>query len=331
MEPYDELLVLENNSTDGTPGFLRQVSASDQRVRVLTTGARSLGQALNIGVREARHELLARMDADDVSLLGRFQRQVDEFAADAELVLCGTQIRRFSTTVEASRSTSGFPLDHDAIVTGLRRGRHVLCHPSVMFRKAAALEVGGYREDGLSEDCDFFLRLSRTGRLSNVSELGLAYRYHSGSLNARQQVDVLVGMQYAAATYTQDRQAIPTFAEFRAAVLASRARRAHLGVQALSDRLYRSAQIRILSGRPTVLGALELLASGALRPGKALRRLLPSPPEPPHFRRPGPSSRRGGRRCSRDPNHESRRAIAEARRDYATRATHLTIRPEQGR
>ncbi len=274
MSPDDELLVLENGSTDDTPEVLRQLSAEDARVRVLTTGAPNLAQALNVGLREARHDLLARMDADDVTLPHRFASQVREMAADPRLVLCGTQIRRFSTRVEASRSVSDFPVDHDEIVSGLLRGRHVLCHPSVLFRRHAAVEVGGYWAEGLSEDCDFFLRLSRVGRLTNTREVGLAYRYHGDSLNARRQVELLLGMRYAAETYLQDRSTIPSFDQYRTHALASRTRRLQLRRQALSDSLYRAAQVRILSGEPTVLGHLQLFTSGLLRPGRAARRVL---------------------------------------------------------
>ncbi len=288
METDDELLVLENGSTDDTPAVLRRVGAEDPRVRVLETGAPNLAQALNVGLWEARHDLLARMDADDVTLPHRFARQVREMAADPRLVLCGTQIRRFSTSIEASRSVSAFPVDHDEIVTGLLRGRHVLCHPSVLFRRQAALEVGGYWPEGLSEDCDFFLRLSRVGRLTNTREVGLAYRYHGDSLNARRQVELLLGMRYAADTYTRDRSTIPSFDEYRAEVLASRTRRVQLRREAFSDSLYRAAQVRILSGEPTVLGHLQLLASGLLRPGRAARRVLAARPGAPGRRGPRP-------------------------------------------
>ena len=274
LGPGDRLLVLDNGSTDETVDFALRVAATDDRVRLVRTGAPDLAQALNVGIEMAATDLLARMDADDMVLPGRFAAQVQAFEEQPDLVLLGTQIKRFTRDPRRSTSVSRLPLDHEGIVAALLKGRHALSHPSVMFRRSAALAVGGYWLHGVSEDCDFFLRLSRVGRVGNLSVCGLAYRFHGGSLNARRQVEILVGMKYAAATYRVPRAAAPHLDTFRAELLADRRSRLGLRVGALSDRLYRDAQIRLLESRFSAVGAAQLLGAGLLRLDKTVARLV---------------------------------------------------------
>jgi hypothetical protein len=261
------------------------VVAEDARVRFVTTGAAGLAEALNVGIELAQTALLARMDADDLVLPGRFDAQVRAFEAQPDLVLCGTQIKRFTQDPARSRSVSHLPTEHDDIVSRLLHGRHALSHPTAMFRRDAAQAVGGYWAHGVSEDCDFFLRLSRLGRVRNLDDCGLAYRFHGGSLNARRQVDILLGMRYAAATYELPRDAAPDFGAFRATELARPWSRMSLRLSALSDGFYRDAQIRLLESRFSAAGLVELALAAVLRADKAVSRLVARSPR---------GSRRGG-------------------------------------
>lgn len=273
LGPDDRLLVLDNGSTDQSVDFAQAMQAGDGRVELVRTGAAGLAEALNVGLEMATTDLVARMDADDVVLPGRFAAQVAAFEEQADLVLCGTQIKRFTSDHSLSSSVSRLPLEHRDIVAGLLGGRHAVSHPTVMFRRKDALAVGGYWRHGVSEDCDFFLRLSRAGTLRNLPVCGLAYRFHGGSLNAERQMDILVGMRYAAATYLEPRDAGPDLATFRAALMSDPRSRIALALSARSDRLYRDAQIRLLESRFSAIGIAEILGAGALRMDKALRRL----------------------------------------------------------
>src|SRR5438270_5801548 len=86
-----ELLVVDDGSTDDTPEVL--ASVRDGRLRVLRQEHEGLVAALNRGADEARAPYLARMDADDVSLPRRLERQIALLAADESvgIVGCGVE------------------------------------------------------------------------------------------------------------------------------------------------------------------------------------------------------------------------------------------------
>jgi glycosyltransferase involved in cell wall biosynthesis len=94
-QTYDELeiLAMDDASEDGTFGILEAYAAGDERVRVLRN-ERNLGliATLNRGVAEARGELIARMDADDISARRRIERQLETIRRRPDVDVVGTAI-----------------------------------------------------------------------------------------------------------------------------------------------------------------------------------------------------------------------------------------------
>jgi glycosyltransferase involved in cell wall biosynthesis len=98
--------------------------------------------ALNEGLKHCNHELVARMDADDISLPQRFERQVDFMMKNPEISISSTWLEEFN---ENGRIISyrKLPLEHKEIKR-FAKTRSPINHPSLIFRKNAVLEVGGY-------------------------------------------------------------------------------------------------------------------------------------------------------------------------------------------
>lgn len=179
-----ELIVVDDGSSDGSGGEVRRVA--DKRVRVVTREQPSgdLAVALGSGLEVARGELVARMDADDISYPGRFERQVRELEERPELVLVGTWadvLDGDGNHVMVSRPPAD-PVD-------VRFVLHYRCpfhHPSVMFRRAAVETVGGYRPGyRYAEDFDLWRRLMSVGEAANLPEVLLGQRFHSSSSSGR--------------------------------------------------------------------------------------------------------------------------------------------------
>jgi glycosyltransferase involved in cell wall biosynthesis len=176
-----EILAVDDGSRDASPELLETAARRDARVRPLATGGAGLVAALELGRREARAPLLARMDADDLSHPDRLRIQFAHLQGHPELAGTGCRVRIFPR----QRVRRGW-LRYERWLNDLcspgaiRRERFVespLAHPSVMLRAEALAAVGGYRPGPFPEDYDLWLRLLATGRaLDKVPRVLLAWR-----------------------------------------------------------------------------------------------------------------------------------------------------------
>lgn len=172
-----ELLVIDDASTDESVVIIREYARRDSRVTaVMHERNAGLANTLNEGLRRARHELVARMDQDDESLPQRLGAQKKFLDAHPRVAAAGSWVLHMGTRAEFDRLVR-VPTEHNEIAATLSR-ENCLYHPSVMLRRSAVLEAGGYRgEFKNAEDYDLWLRLVRTHQLANVAEPLLRYRF----------------------------------------------------------------------------------------------------------------------------------------------------------
>lgn len=135
-----------------------------------------LGNALNCGICYCRNELIARMDADDISLPYRCEKQVKKFSTNPELCILGTQIDEFIGSVENKVPSRRVPCDYETIKKFAKR-RSPFNHPTVMYRKTIINELGGYPVLNRKEDLELFVKAVSEGYYSeNLKEILLYYR-----------------------------------------------------------------------------------------------------------------------------------------------------------
>jgi hypothetical protein len=187
-----ELLLLYSPSSDGSRAVLEDMAARDRRLVLMDVAGSNLAACLNEGLRAARGELIARMDADDVARPERFARQAAVFAARPELGVLGSAVRYIDAAGRKGR-TIRQPRGLD-IERAFYRGCP-FTHSSVMMRRAVLEMCGGYRElFTLAEDYDLWLRLHGMTIMDNLPETLLHYRLHAAnSVKAR----ALEGRRYA--------------------------------------------------------------------------------------------------------------------------------------
>lgn len=173
-----EFIIIDDGSKDGTREILSRHSARDGRLKVISCENRGIAISLNDGLSVAQGSLIARMDADDIALPERFARQVAYLEAHPDCGLIGGQIL-YTDPDNRPLMTSTHPANHEAVMATMMGGSASLAHPTVMFRRAVALEIGGYSNDFLhAEDVDFFLRFGERARLANLPDCVLRYRQH---------------------------------------------------------------------------------------------------------------------------------------------------------
>jgi glycosyltransferase involved in cell wall biosynthesis len=179
-----ELLAFDDGSADGSLKILREFESKDRRVRAFSRENRGLVQTLNELIGLSRGRYLARMDADDISRPQRFEKQIAYLESHSECVAVGTGSLLIDPNGRPICEHT-YELTHDEIdkihLSG--EGSSRLCHPSIIMRKDAVLQIGLYREEfRLAEDLDLFLRLSEIGKLANIPDIMLEYRHHLGSV-----------------------------------------------------------------------------------------------------------------------------------------------------
>lgn len=183
-----EVLLVEAPCYGESADVCRRVAEDrrDPRVRhLIYPGKPGLVDQLNFGLANARGDLVARMDADDWSHPDRLQAQVDFLNAHPDIAAVGTQI----DVIDCHSYPLGhrcYPTEPEAIAACLPRC-NPMAHPSVMFRRHAVLEVGGYRyrRHPANEDYELWCRLVARGhRLANLPRPLVRYRIHPHSMKS---------------------------------------------------------------------------------------------------------------------------------------------------
>ncbi len=179
-----EFVIVDDASTDGTPTLLAEYAARDARI-VPCHNVKNLGltRSLNIGLRAARGDLIARQDADDMSLPTRLAAQVDWLTAHPAVGLLGTA----STIVDETGRTIGadYPPTMDATIRWRLLAGNAFTHSSVLFRRALATAQGLWYNETLpcAQDYALWVRMAGVMQMANLAEPLVRYRMHAQSVS----------------------------------------------------------------------------------------------------------------------------------------------------
>ncbi|MBL8816813.1 MAG: glycosyltransferase family 2 protein [Planctomyces sp.] len=183
-----ELIVVDDGSTDDTPGILLRIAAEDSRIRVITQPNRGLTQALIAGCNEARARYIARQDSGDFSLPERLATQYAYLEAHADAVAVGSSVRYIGPEGEFLGEWVRRQSPNETTGDLLERGTGFV-HPSAMFRRASYIEAGGYRPQfRYAQDHDLWYRLAEIGLLGSCPEVLFEYRQELGGVSPENRV-----------------------------------------------------------------------------------------------------------------------------------------------
>lgn len=174
-----ELIIIDDGSTDATLEILKKYENLDNRIILVSRKNEGLVRSLNEGVELARGEWIARMDADDISLSNRFERQLD-FLEKSKADVCGSWIKYFGAGDRRVWKTyqSDMAIKMDMIF------KSPLAHPTVIFRANLLKKMHYGMEWEFAEDYDLWARSAMAGlKMVNVPEVLLNYRRHAGQIS----------------------------------------------------------------------------------------------------------------------------------------------------
>lgn len=178
-----EFLIFDDGSTDSSPEIIKQYADLDSRI-IAHYAECNVGYVahLNRGIELSRTEFIARMDSDDISFPHRLQLQKDFLERNPLTGVVGSSTIRIDEDNNelgvGKRPPSNSYLYWQSFFT------NPLAHPSVMFRKKAVEEQGGYQIAKMpAEDYDLWTRLLGRWQLANIEEPLLKYREHHHSIS----------------------------------------------------------------------------------------------------------------------------------------------------
>ena len=173
----------------------KYASNKENNINVVSLDVNSgLGAALDFGLRECQNELIARMDADDISLPTRCEKLLKLFEENSELSIAGTNIDEFDEDPNVIISSRVVPTT-DKEIKKYNRRRQAFNHPTIMFKKSEVLRVGSYPHIKHMEDKDLFFRMLNMGCVgANIPESLLLFRSNAENFKRRR------GKEYRKAT-----------------------------------------------------------------------------------------------------------------------------------
>ncbi len=175
-----ELILMDDGSTDGSRKIAEEFARLDSRVRLFGDIHKGVGYWRNFSLSVAKGELVAPMDADDISLPQRLERQVAFLEANPDILLVGAQ-SQVMVGKNLTEIRSAYPTSPAGIRRALPQG-NCFCHSAVLMRRQPVLRCGGYRPWlVVAEDRDMVLRLAEIGDLANLGQVLYYYRYHPGA------------------------------------------------------------------------------------------------------------------------------------------------------
>jgi len=175
-----KLIVILDRPNQATENKVMNFVSKTPNTNFMIAEPEGLVGALNTGLFASHAKYIARMDSDDISLPGRITAQVEWLSLDEDRILCGTQISYIDEYGRLDdRSAAIYPIGGKEIIREMHF-RNPFAHPSVIFNREKALQVGGYRDLYLGgEDLDLWFRLAKLGTIGNLAAVFLHYRLTS--------------------------------------------------------------------------------------------------------------------------------------------------------
>ena len=135
-----------------------------------------LGNALKLGVVNAKYDICARMDSDDICMPDRFEKQLAYLEAHPECDIVGGQMTEFIDTPDNIVGRREVPLTNKEIYEFMK-SRCALNHVTVMFRKEAVMKAGNYQDWFWNEDYYLWVRMMMAGcKFANIPDVAVYVR-----------------------------------------------------------------------------------------------------------------------------------------------------------
>lgn len=177
-----EFLIVDDASSDRTPHIL--AGYQDPRLRIVRNETNlGLTASLNRGLKEARGTYIARMDADDISLNERLEKQLRCFVEQPGIGAAAGWAQKID---EHGKSLGRWDSPHDPEeIYYLLNFRNCLTHSTMMFKRDIVLDIGGYDERmRRAQDYELWYRLSKVTKIFQLKDVLVRWRQTGENISA---------------------------------------------------------------------------------------------------------------------------------------------------
>lgn len=144
-----------------------------------------LGKALNIGLSNCSNEIIARFDSDDINRLYRFELQLEKINSDKNIDMVAGHISEFKLKIGDIDSIRKSALDQDELKR-IIFWKNPINHVTVMFKKSAILDAGGYKDHLYMEDYNLWIRMfSNLCKIKIINKILVDVRIGDKMINRR--------------------------------------------------------------------------------------------------------------------------------------------------
>lgn len=202
---FEYIIILDYPDNDVHKSVIEEYALKDDRIHFyINEKNMGLTDSLNRGLSLCHGEYIARMDADDISLPDRLERQM-KYLEKNHYDLIGGITEMINENGSLLYSIKSIPTDPKKINKALRYSQ-CIAHPTWLGRKEVFEKNAGYRHMPLCEDYDFTLRAVLNGFVvSNLNEAVLKYRMTSNSISRSNLFEQYLYMSYITNEYKNNR------------------------------------------------------------------------------------------------------------------------------
>ena len=199
------IIVVDNPECQRINELLFEYKNKDNRIVVLKNEKNiGLVESLNKALRNCNGEYIARMDADDISLKCRLEKQVDYLEKNnLDFVMSNIdKIDEYGKIINKENDTSNISVSK---FKNMIRYCNIATHPTWLMKKKIYIQLQGYRNINKCEDYDFVLRALQDGfKISKMKESLLLYRIRSNSITQSSVLEQYCNSQYLRKKYCQN-------------------------------------------------------------------------------------------------------------------------------
>jgi len=266
-----ELIIVDDGSNDGSAEIIESFATRDSRIKVVNQQNLGPAEAMNTGLELAKSDWIFRMDADDVMLPHRIEKQISFIRSNprVQITSClahyiNDEGRIFGTTTNSLRTENDF----NKLVS---RGETIgLLQPGAAMNRNTVMKIGGYRKQfRAAEDIDLWNRVAEQGILILVQDdILMKYRIHKNSIMSSDFMSVRQQYDWVRACISARRRGDeePNWEKFLAKWNSIPwFKKLNRWRKMYSKHMYRSAGYEFLYKKPTK-GAFKLLLASACQP-----------------------------------------------------------------